>query len=89
MQHLEPVRFHLEERLEAGQFLRRLPARRQRQPRRGAGFDFFLQFLHFPAQLGWKKRRKQEPRWKRRGEGRIFEVTHGARIYDPQQLRIA
>ena len=39
MQQLEPVRFHLEEGLVTGQFLGGLPARRQRQPRRGTRFN--------------------------------------------------
>ena len=52
MQYLEPVFFDLEEGLVAGQLLRGLPARRQGQPRRGVGFNFFQQALHPQTTLG-------------------------------------
>ena len=54
MPQLEPVRLHLEEGLVAGQFLGRLPARRQRQARRGTRFDLLQQFLHSQITLGAK-----------------------------------
>ncbi len=62
MPQLEPVRFHLEEGLVAGQFLGGLPARRQRQARGGARFNLLKQFLHSGITLGAKPSRRKRPR---------------------------
>ena len=66
MQQLEPVRFHLQEGLVAGQFLAGVPARRQRQPRGGARFDL-LQAIPASGASLWvqnpieRKRRTLKP----------------------------
>src|SRR6185503_5537806 len=51
VQNFEPVRLDLEKGFVAGQFLRGLSPRRQRQPRRRVRFDFVQQTLHLPLTL--------------------------------------
>jgi len=46
MLQFKPVRFHLQKPLVAREFCGRVGVRRQRQARRGVGFNLFDQILH-------------------------------------------
>ncbi len=83
MQQLQPVRFHLEKVLVARELFRRGGVGRERQPRRGDGFDFFEQVLH--ECIGWPDRTvkaKKIPGENLRGWGKTGGYLLSRKLYN-------